>query len=81
MNNKLTASEKGYLWTTFMVDSMAVCCLKYFLDKCEDNEIKDIITFALELSIQHMDSVKEIFTKENHPIPIGFTAVNFLRNI
>jgi hypothetical protein len=45
MNNvHLTASEKFYLWTNYMVDSMAICCLTYFLEKCEDQEIKEILS-------------------------------------
>jgi hypothetical protein len=28
----LTASEKGYFWVSYMVDSMAVCYLSYFLE-------------------------------------------------
>ncbi|KAA0549899.1 DUF3231 family protein [Bacillus sp. BGMRC 2118] len=70
---KLTANEKAYLWTNYMVDSMAVCCLSYYIEKCEDSEIRDVLTFALDLSKKHTQFVSELFTSENYPVPIGFT--------
>lgn len=73
-NIRLPATEKGFLWTNYMVDSMAVCCLDYFLAICEDEKIKEILTYALNLSKIHTKICSKIFTKENHPIPIGFTS-------
>ncbi|MBM6619630.1 DUF3231 family protein [Bacillus suaedaesalsae] len=73
---KLTANEKAYLWTNYMVDSMAVCCLSYYIEKCEDSEIHDILSFALDLSKKHTQFVKETFTKEKYPVPIGFTEAD-----
>ncbi|MDQ0232657.1 DUF3231 family protein [Metabacillus malikii] len=69
----LTASEKAYLWTNYMVDSMAVCCLKYFIEKCEDEEIQEVLKYALDLSEIHTKITSDIFAKDNHPIPFGFT--------
>lgn len=70
---KLTANEKAFLWTNYMVDSMAICCITFYIEKCEDSEIKEILTFALDLSKKHTEFVKETFTNEKYPVPIGFT--------
>jgi hypothetical protein len=69
----LTVSEKGFLWVNYMVDSMAVCCISYFLEKCEDDEIREILSYALDLSKIHTKFAAETFSKENIPVPIGFT--------
>lgn len=72
-NIQLTASELGFLWTQYMNDSMATCVLKYFANKCEDEEIEPIIDYALSLVQKHVQTVTDIFTHEKHPIPVGFT--------
>ncbi|MBM7602792.1 hypothetical protein JOC75_000762 [Metabacillus crassostreae] len=69
----LSATEKGFLWTNYMVDSMAMCCIEYFIEKCEDPEIQEVLHFALELSTLHIKLISKMFIKENHPVPIGFT--------
>lgn len=72
-NIRLTAPEMGFLWTQYQNDSLAVCVLKYFKNKCEDKEILPLIEYALNLSQKHLETITEIFTHEKHPIPIGFT--------
>ncbi|MCM3694571.1 DUF3231 family protein [Neobacillus niacini] len=70
---KLTASELSYLWTSYLADSMSVCILKFFLVHIDDNEIKALITYALELSQKHVEFIRETFIKEQIQIPQGFT--------
>jgi spore coat protein CotF len=72
-NIRLTTAEMANLWTSYMSDSMAICVLKYFMEKVEDREIAPILTYSLELSQNHVQTIKEIFTHENFPIPQGFT--------
>lgn len=72
-NIRLTSAELGSLWTQYMDDSMATCVLKYFLNKVEDSEIKPIVEYALSLAEKHTGVISDIFTHEQHPIPIGFT--------
>ncbi|WP_342042933.1 DUF3231 family protein [Bacillus sp. OTU2372] len=69
----LTSTEKGFLWINNIVDSMAVCCLSYFKEKCEDEKISEVLSYALDLSKIHVELTSKIFIKENHPIPVGFT--------
>jgi hypothetical protein len=70
---KLTAAELGYLWTTYLADSMSICVLKYFLEHIEDKNIKILTTHALDLSQQHVEKIREIFKEEEIQIPQGFT--------
>jgi len=70
---RLTATEMGILWSTYMEDTMSQCVLSYFLHTVEDPEIKPVIAYALEISQGHIAELKKLFTAEHFPIPHGFT--------
>jgi len=70
---KLTASEIGVLWTTYMNDSLSICALKYFRQNAKDSDIIPILEHALSISQKHIQSIAQIFNKEGIPIPMGFT--------
>lgn len=70
---RLTAGEMSQLWAQYLNDSSSVCILTYFLEKAEDDEIKPVIEFALELSKVHLQKVTSIFTEEKNVIPHGFS--------
>jgi len=70
---QLTSAEIGTLWTTYMNDSMAVCALKYFLEKEKDTDIRPVIEYALGVSQKHIRDITGFFNKEDYPIPHGFT--------
>jgi len=72
-NGKLTAPEMGKLWATYMGNSMSNCILNYFLQHVEDQDIKKLVEHAKRLTEEFQRSVKEIFIKENIPLPHGFT--------
>lgn len=72
-NIRLTAGDISNLWTTYMSDSMAICVLKYFLEKVEDTQIKPIVEYALSLSQTHIETVTKMFESEDIPVPMGFT--------
>jgi hypothetical protein len=72
-NTRLTSAEISQLWTAYVNDTMAVCFLNYFLNKCEDTEIRDVVQYGLEISQSHIKKLTEIFQRENYPIPYGFT--------
>ncbi|RAS80279.1 DUF3231 family protein [Priestia endophytica] len=72
-SSRLTASELSNLWTSYMNDSMASCVLKYMIEKAEDQDVKSILEFALELAQKHISELTKIFNAENVPIPQGFT--------
>lgn len=69
---KLTAGEVAQLWSQYQNDSASICVLTFFLEKVEDDEIKPIIKYALELSRSHIQKVTAIFTEERSAIPKGF---------
>lgn len=72
-NGKLNSAEHGKLWATYMGNSMSICILTYFVKQVEDPEIKKVVGNALQLSKEFLQGITEIYTKENYPIPIGFT--------
>ncbi|MFD2657920.1 DUF3231 family protein [Gracilibacillus thailandensis] len=71
-NIKLTSAEITNLWTAYLNDSAALCQLKYFEEKCEDEDIKDVIDYAITISEIHIRKLTELFNLEKYPIPYGF---------
>lgn len=70
---RLTAGEIAQLWIQYLNDSASVCVLSYFLEKAEDDEIKPIIKFSLELSQSHIQKISDILTEEKNVVPCGFS--------
>jgi hypothetical protein len=73
VTERLTSAEMGKLWATYMGNSMAKCILSYYLQHVEDENIKNLLENALKLTEEFLKTTKEIFEKENFPIPKGFT--------
>jgi Protein of unknown function (DUF3231) len=73
ISNPLTSIEVGKLWATYVGNSMSEKILTYFLQHCEDNEIKTLLENGLFLAKDFMNKIQKIFEKENVPIPLGFT--------
>jgi hypothetical protein len=69
---KLTSSEIGNLWATYMGDTATVCQFQYAIKICQDEQIRPILQYALELAQKHVQTMKDLFVKEEFPIPIGF---------
>lgn len=63
--NTLTAAEVSALWLQYLGDSMAICVYKYFLNIVENNEIKPILEFALQLAESHISPVSNPFHLNN----------------
>ncbi|WP_409250709.1 DUF3231 family protein [Bacillus sp. SCS-153A] len=70
---RMNASEHGLIWSQYINDTLSVCMLKYFLNNTQDEQIKDVLQFALKLAEGHIEKVKQFLTAENEPIPVGFT--------
>ena len=64
----------GKLWATYMGNSMGKCILGYYLKNVQDEDIKTLLENALNLCVEFMTIMEGIFTKENFPIPKGFTG-------
>lgn len=63
----------GKLWVTYMGNSMSQYVLSYYLQHVEDQDIKKILLYALNLSESNVQEIKKIFIQENFPVPIGYT--------
>lgn len=69
----LTAAEMSTLWMQYLNDSLAECVSKYFVQTVEDPEIKPIVDKLLHTSGSHLDTIKQIFEKDQFPVPVGFS--------
>ncbi|MDR4949325.1 DUF3231 family protein [Neobacillus cucumis] len=72
-NPELISSEVAALWSAFMQNSMAYCIVQHFANVNEDEDSIDIIQTAMKNCNYVVNEVKQIFEKETHAIPIGFT--------
>lgn len=72
-NVELTSAEIAQLWISYQNDSMAICGIKYFLTHIENDDIRAVLEYALQISKEHVRIVTEIFQQENYPVPQGFT--------
>lgn len=70
---ELTSAEIANLWTQYMNDSLSICILTHSFEKAADEEIKDILVFALSLAESHIEKLTEFFNQENFPVPKGFS--------
>ena len=69
----LTAAEMSGLWTQYLSDTLAVWVGSYFLEKVEDEEVRPVIEFTLDVAKGNITIMQELFKKEKFPVPIGFT--------
>lgn len=70
---KLISSEVAALWSAYMQNSMSHCVIQHFANVNEDKESNEIIQSALSNCRNVVSGVKDIFEKEKHGIPIGFS--------
>ncbi|HEY8911009.1 MAG TPA: DUF3231 family protein [Desulfosporosinus sp.] len=67
-----SASEVGHLWTSYFAECMAVCFLKYYVAKSKDPDIHAVLQRALDISSQRVNTLEDIFTSIQHPIPEAY---------
>ncbi|EDL63805.1 DUF3231 family protein [Bacillus sp. SG-1] len=68
----LTSAEIAMLWNTYMADTMAYCILHHFLKTTEDKSIDPVITYASDIAKEHIEVIRDLFIKEELPLPNGF---------
>lgn len=73
-NIPLVSSEIAGIWSSFVGDTLLQCILKHFFNNVEDNEVRDILQYTLDLSNQHIEELTTLFNKENLSIPQGFNS-------
>jgi hypothetical protein len=75
-NVELTSGEIANLWTQYINDSLSICILTHSIEKAKDQDIKEVLEFALSLAESHIIKITEFFNQENFPIPKGFSLDN-----
>lgn len=70
---RLTSSEMGELWTSYVYDSLSRCVLMYFSKTCRDKTISELIEYDLDVTQKNLRIVQDIFNSVNFPVPVGFT--------
>ncbi|MGZ4164237.1 MAG: DUF3231 family protein [Tumebacillaceae bacterium] len=73
MNIPFIASEIACLWQLYMQETMSQCCLRYFANCTDDEEIRAIINAMLESVNEAIQTMRAFFVNENLPVPVGFT--------
>jgi hypothetical protein len=69
----LTSAEIANIWTNYLNDTMAVCTIGFFLAHVEDEETRNVLEYAYQLSQVHIQKLKLFFEEEQFPIPMGFS--------
>lgn len=80
-NAKLTSAEVAILWTQYMNETASICIHKHMMEHIEDSDIKGVFEYAMSLSSNHLERIKEFLKSEGFPIPIGFTDNDYIPNV
>lgn len=64
---ELTSAEIANLWTQYMNDSLSICILTHSIEKAKDQDIKEILQFALSLAESHIVKITEFFHNRELP--------------
>lgn len=70
---RLTSAELANLWKVYLIENLLIQFKIPLIETCQDQEIKNILLFALDMSKTYVKDIEAIYTKENHPIPLGFS--------
>lgn len=78
MNNQeqlsnFSSSELSYLWISYSYESMSKYAVMPFLQHVDDEDTKVLLEEVLNDATKRIETIKDLFTQENHPIPQGFT--------
>ncbi|MGY4690398.1 DUF3231 family protein [Salibacterium sp. K-3] len=73
-NISLTSAEISQLWITYMNDSAAICHLECEVNTVEDDEINELLQYALKVSQSQVRTITQLFNNENYPVPHGFNV-------
>ncbi|MFD2922972.1 DUF3231 family protein [Halobacillus naozhouensis] len=70
---RLNASELANLWTQYQNDSMSFLVISYFLEKVEDQDVREILEYAGGLSKSHVEKITKFLRQASYPVPKGFS--------
>ncbi|MFL0194065.1 DUF3231 family protein [Clostridium sp. WILCCON 0269] len=69
----LVSSEISGIWNSYMGENLVMQLLKYFYNRVDDNEIRDILQHSLNLSNERIKILTNLFNEERLPLPEGFS--------
>ncbi|WP_117170288.1 DUF3231 family protein [Paraliobacillus sediminis] len=72
----LTAAELGYLWTGYSINEMSKWYLILFRAQAQDEEMKDLYTYALESANEILIERKRLLNNDGYPNAIGFSETD-----
>jgi hypothetical protein len=64
MRQKLTSTEIGNLWNSYMLDEMAIRMFKHIISNAEDQEIKEVFQYTHDVVMTHVGMYQNLFKKE-----------------
>jgi hypothetical protein len=70
---ELTPAEVASLWTQYMNETKGFCINRYMLEKVGDSNIQSLFKYAIHLGENHVEKIKAFLSRDNFPIPQGFT--------
>ncbi|MDD4334766.1 MAG: DUF3231 family protein [Desulfotomaculaceae bacterium] len=70
----ITSSELGTLWMTYQKNALLLRMLDYFVEKENDKDAKDIMSFLYTSNTKLNDEIEQILNNEGAAIPIAFTS-------
>lgn len=70
----LSASEIGNLWMAFQKKTMMARMLEHFIEKAEDDTVREIFTTHYHFDKKGIETITRLFQEEEAAVPVGFTA-------
>jgi len=70
--NTLSSAELAILWKVYMIENLLIPYKIPMINTCQDEEVKSVLLFALELSKKCVHQIENVYRQENHILPIGF---------
>ncbi|SDZ09278.1 Protein of unknown function [Evansella caseinilytica] len=70
---RLSSAEIGSLWEAYMLNGMSICIMKHFQKYLEDEDIKPILSKALQVAKSRVEEIERIFKAEKFPVPAGYS--------
>lgn len=67
-----TASEIGFLWNSYLAETMALCFLKKWTKESTDPEIHGLLQYTLDMTTERVAKIVNLFNSVKHPIPTAF---------
>jgi len=68
----LVSSEIAGIWNSYVGESIFAAVLKYFSNRVDDDQTRDILKQTLDITNVHIQELTNLFNQEKLPIPQAF---------